>query len=300
MIAVYGTSAVFYFNAVSFLAVVLAWGLVHPVATRASQISERFLQRLAGGWQFAKAHRPVRNLLLVTVTVSCFLVQLPLLPLITKELLHAGSATYGLLTAGNGLAAMVGAFVAGRISPAHHRRAVVVAIILLAASVLGLGLSHDIAVSFLMETFYGFGLFSLLTITTTRIVMASDDAYLGRVLALQGMSAAGIVPISGALAGVIATVVGPAATLVGAGLALLAVFVWVVLTGMLSVLDEPEGSGPFAQAATLPGGSVPQGTDAPSVRHTLVVQAVAESDGAVAEFGAGDEVEVIGRGDVLE
>ena len=179
-----------------------------------------------------------------------------------------------------------------------------VAIILLAASVLGLGLSHDIAVSFLMETFYGFGLFSLLTITTTRIVMASDDAYLGRVLALQGMSAAGDrthqrCPRRSDRHGRL----GPAATLVGAGLALLAVLVWVVAhRDAVRIGRNPEGPGPASRSGRHPPrrGACRRGPTAPSVRHTLVVQAVAESDGAVAEFGAGDEVEVIGRGDVLE
>jgi MFS family permease len=238
LIAAYGTETAFLFNAVSFVAVVAAWLLVRPTVPRSVPRHEPFRHRLAGGLQYARRNPMVRNLLLLNVAVSIFIVQQPLLPVITEQLLESDSRTYGLLNSATGLGSMIGAFVAGRAATRTHRRAVTLSVALMAVTIALVGVSRSVPLSVAAEVVYGVGLFVVLTISMSRVVLATEDEYLGRVMALQSMASGGIVPINAIVAGFIASALGLSVTIVGAAAGLacfLAVFAGM---GALRALDE--------------------------------------------------------------
>ncbi|MGE3622146.1 MAG: hypothetical protein AB7L84_16955, partial [Acidimicrobiia bacterium] len=77
-----------------------------------------------------------------------------------------------------------------------------------------------------LQAVFGIGFFTVSTVTQSMIMMATEDAYLGRVMALYSMALAGMLPFTGILAGFLASHVGTVRTIGGAGIGLFAYAFW--------------------------------------------------------------------------
>lgn len=260
IIRVFGTAASFHFNAASFFAVVAAWLIVRPVLPKIVVMAEPFLQRLGGGLRFARGSPTVRNLLVINATSTIFILQQPLLPLITDRVLHSGSGTYGLLTSATGLGAIGGALVAGQLNTDPRRRLLMaVGLTCTTASVFGVALSHWVPLSVFLQILFGFGFFMTVTISMTVLMVVTPDDYRGRVIALQQLSSAGMIPVMSFLAGGLADLLGIAPALIAAGCAQVATVLWFMLGGGLASVgvDGVAGREVDIEPAALPDDLAP-------------------------------------------
>jgi MFS family permease len=227
IISVFGTAAAFYWNAVSFLAVVWAWLLVQLVVVPMARAAEGFFSRLAGGLRYARQVRTVRYLLFLNIAMAILILHSPLIPILVKDVLHADVSVYALLQMGTGVGAVTGAVLAGQwTTDERRRRAIAIGMLINATAVTGIAFSRWVPVSVALQVAFGVGFFTVSTITQSMIMMATDDAYLGRVMALYTMALAGMLPFTALFAGFLASHFGTVTTIGGAGLALFGYAFW--------------------------------------------------------------------------
>jgi MFS family permease len=227
VITAYGTSAAFVLNSGSLLVAAVPWWLARVVVPPRVPSGESFLTQLAGGLRFARDEPAVGHLLILNTVIGLLIVNGPLLPIVTSDLLDAGPSVYGLLQSVTGIGAVVGAVFAGRAATGSGRtRALSIALLATAVSVVGVGASSWVALSVVVQIVFGFGMFTFTTCTMTIITLATPDKYLGRVMSLNGMTIGGMVPINALIAGSIANVIGTRQTLLLAGLAMGAYVTW--------------------------------------------------------------------------
>jgi DHA3 family tetracycline resistance protein-like MFS transporter len=141
-----------------------------------------------------------------------------LIPYVVKHQLGGGPETLGLVFAMGGLGAIFGALVMGqRGIPRHHVTFMYIAWTLATLAVAGYGLARmswqAMTAGFVFNCFETVGTIVWAT-TKHRLV---PGALLGRVSSFDWMISIGLVPISFAITGPVAAVLGARTTLVGAG-----------------------------------------------------------------------------------
>jgi MFS family permease len=227
IISTLGTAMAFYWNAISFLAVVWAWMLVKLVAVPMARAAESFFSRLSGGLRYARRVPTVRHLLILNIVMAILIMQAPLLPVLVKDVLHADVSTYAMLQMGTGVGAVIGALVAGQWTTDDRRRRIIsIGMLVNAAAVIGIAFSRWVPASVALQAVFGVGFFTTSTITQSMIMVSTEDAYRGRVMALHSMALAGMLPFNAVLAGFLASHFGTVTTIGGAGLLLVAYALW--------------------------------------------------------------------------
>jgi MFS family permease len=171
-----------------------------------------------------------------------------LLPVYTRDVLHAGPHVYGLLLASFGAGSLLAA---GRMTTAHHRwalrRNLLVGLTLGSAGMLGFAWIHWLPGMFMAGALSGFGLILYISSTNTLIQMTTEDHYRGRVMSLYTFMFVGMAPFGSLLAGQLAQRWGaPVATTVCA--AILAVGA-VYMSRRLRTIAEREREAQLAEQA---------------------------------------------------
>jgi predicted MFS family arabinose efflux permease len=110
LIAIVGEGVCFAVNALSFTAVLVSLFLMR-LPQRAGREHKAPLHEIVEGYRFSLGHPQVRVSLLLVAVSSCFgAAYLTLLPAFVRDILHGGAADYGILMAGVGGGAFVGAY----------------------------------------------------------------------------------------------------------------------------------------------------------------------------------------------
>ena len=236
VISAWGLQWAFYLNAVSFLAVVVAWAFVRA-DTRRHATHERLRTQLALGMRFARRDHQIGFLLLVTFVTTFVVYHAALLPVIVTDLLHDGSSGYALLTTATGVGAIAGALVAGEFVTDQRRRfAIAASIGAIAAMYLVISTSRVLVVTALALVGYGFAFFSLSTVVQGLLIAVSPDAFRGRVMGLYTMLTAGGVPIAALIGGTIGSVFGPGEAVAVAAAVMLVFLGWILAGRRLRVV----------------------------------------------------------------
>jgi MFS family permease len=211
-----GESVCFWLNALSFLAVIggLAAMRIAPFVPSA-ETARSVRDNLADGVRYAWRHEGIRNLLVLLAICAGLGFQFNvLLPVYTRDVMHAGPKTYGLLLAGFGVGSLVAA---GRMTMRLDRWALR-RHLLSGLFTGGLGMVGFAWVRWLpgmvaMGALAGFGLILYVSSTNTLIQMTTEDHYRGRVMSLYTLMFVGTAPFGALLAGAVGQRFGaPAAT----------------------------------------------------------------------------------------
>ncbi len=148
LIAVVGEWPCFLFNAISYLAVLVAL-LAMRIAPRSGEApSVHFLHGVREGIDYAFRSMPIRTILALIATIGLAAAPLGvLMPVIAKDILGGKAATYGLLMGASGLGALAGAlFLAMRKSVLGLGRVMVLMIAIMGAATVGVACSRVPAV----------------------------------------------------------------------------------------------------------------------------------------------------------
>lgn len=223
LVAVFSPGICFAVNGVSFLAVIVALLAMRlmPAAGRARR--QRALHDLAEGLRYAFSSPPIRSLLLLLSLVS--LAGLPynsLLPVFVKHVLGSGARSFGLLMAGVGVGALIGAlYLASRSSARGLGRVIAAAPALLGAALVAFALSRRLWLSLALAPLLGLGQMLLMAAGNTVLQTIVDDDKRGRVMSLYALAFMGMMPLGNLVAGAVASRVGaPLTVAVGGGVCL--------------------------------------------------------------------------------
>ena len=225
LIAVTNSGVAFAINAVSFLAVLTALALMRENEFFAAGRPEKPPTLVLGireGLAYVRRSRRVLTVLLVTLVVSTVGVNFHVLvPVLAEKTLHAGSVTFGFLSAIFGAGALVGALLAASRGRASTKG-------LLAGtggfgiSLLALAPQHTFAPAAALLFVTGV-CFTLWTANSQAILqLTAPDHLRGRILSFYLLAFAGTAPLGGLLAGWLSQVGGTELAFAVAGFASLA------------------------------------------------------------------------------
>ena len=223
VIAVVGLPLCFLLNAVSYGAVIVALSLMRNLPSLLAKPEHLpMLGRISEGARYVRRDPLVFSLLVVTATFSLFAMnRLTLIPLFAEQVLHQGAMGFGFLMGAQGLGALTGALTMAFVARAQSdgRRQFWIGLAW-AAFLVAFSFSDSFLLSLLLLYLSGMVQMWFMTAANSRIQKTTPDLLRGRVMAFYAQSVMGTGPIGATLAGVLASLLGPAAAMaIGAGIA---------------------------------------------------------------------------------
>ena len=223
LIGFIGIAPLFLLNAVSYLLPITGYlrmdvkQLIPVVRTRVDRTVGAVFGSLAEGLRYVRATPMVLLCIVMIGIVSAVALNFPVLgPLVARDILGGGAETYGFLMAAAGVGSLISA-----LSLAFGGRAtlgrVFIGATLLGLAVAGVGLSSVLPVSVLLMGLVGWATVAMGATTNTIIQLTVPDDLRGRVMSVYTTVFAGTIPIGSIMAGLLASALGVAATLLLAG-----------------------------------------------------------------------------------
>ena len=216
LVAALGAAPVFWINAGSYVAVLIALSVVRsrPVPERASGATGL---GLADGIRYAWRHPQIRPMLLSIGVLSLFGGPVSaLLPVYAREVFERGAGAYGALFAAMGTGSVVGALILGRRGRVS-RRAIGAALAAAGLSLAAFAVVPVFAAGLLSIGAFGLAYLFGVSATNSAIQMVVEEQYRGRVLSLFMVAFGGLFPLGSLAAGGVAEAIGPGpTTLIGA------------------------------------------------------------------------------------
>jgi MFS family permease len=213
LLTVAGAQALFWFNAASFLVLLLALYRWHNTPAPPARL--HFRAPALAGLRAVATDQAFRRLLLRTASFTGFSsVVFALLPQLSRYHWHQSSGQYTWLWVCLGLGAMLGSYVYGRcaraLTPSRH---ILLSCLLVAASLLGLSWSADFSYLNAVMLAAGVGWINATSALNVLAQQYAPPAYRGRFLALNAVVFQGSIALASLLWGFLATTFSPLLTL---------------------------------------------------------------------------------------
>ncbi len=224
LVPLVGEGWCFLFNSASYLTVIAGLLLMRLERAASKANAGTAWQRIRDGLSFAAGHATIRTLLLLVGLSNLLgLSYHVLMPVFADRILGGGPMSLGLLMGATGLGAFAGAMLlAARRDALGLGRWVIRAGLSFGASLMLFSVSRSLLLSALLLVPVGFSMVVLMAAANTLIQQTAPDGYRGRVMALYSMMVVGMAPFGALIAGGLAQVLGPQATVFAGGLACLA------------------------------------------------------------------------------
>ena len=232
-----GIAPCFFFNGLSFLAVIAGLLMMNPPRMTPSVRTGSALRHALGGLAYVRHNRRVFTLLSLFSVVGIFGWSYSvLMPAYARDVLNLGATGYGTLMSASGLGALAGALVTAAIGQAMPRRPAVLGGVWLFAGMLFLfSITRVYALDLLFLALAGFGMMIFFSTSNTLIQTSVPDEMRGRVMGVWALIFGGMVPVGSLEAGTLAHWVGTPAT-IGAGAVVCAL---AALVTWLSIRNRP-------------------------------------------------------------
>lgn len=251
-LALFGATACFALNAVSFMALVLVL-LRIPAGRAAARERPGMREALA----YAARDDGTRRLLLGMAAFTALASPIQELAPVVAERLDAGPEGLGLLLGAMGGGALLGAWLLERLHggglPRH--RALPIATVTFSAGMAVVALTPWLWLGLIGMAFSGAFWIWMFAATNTAIQLRSPAPLLGRMLGLYQLSVIGPIAVGSALAGAVAEQAGIEATLAGCAVALALWGVWSLRNPVASIDRQPRANSAIASSA--PSGTTP-------------------------------------------
>lgn len=220
MIALVGVEGTFLFNAFSFLAVLLGYGVMRPAqfhARRSARRDESIASQIAGGLRFAAKTPAVVQTLMLVAVVGTFGYNFNVtIPLIAEFVLKVGPEKFGLLTSCLGIGSFVSAFAIAGLGRQSSRTLFAGAGSFSVLFVLA-GLSQHYWLTASLLVLLGISGVALMTTANTSLQLGVPEEYRGRIISIFVLLQAGSTPFGGLLTGMLSDALGVRAAMVVLG-----------------------------------------------------------------------------------
>ncbi|HEY0281908.1 MAG TPA: MFS transporter, partial [Rhizomicrobium sp.] len=244
VIAVVGEGVCFALNTVSFAAVL--WSLIlMRLPVRPTRVHATALHEIAEGYRFSLSTPQIRTSLMLVAVSSCFgAAYLSLMPAFAHDHLHGGAGSYGLLMAGVGIGALLGAYGLSLIRERWLTLTPVAAALCFGLGLIAFSHSHMLWLSVLLLLPTGASLMLLGGTTNTLIQILAGERYRGRVISHYTQSFIGMMPWGSLLLGWAAAQFGVVEAVTFGGLVVMAsgVLAWFQRRGQEWRLDKLSSS----------------------------------------------------------
>jgi len=215
IISVVGISASYYAQAAFFVLATGATYALHPI-THAEPVRMPYLQGIREGYRYSRDHPTIARLVILNAIPSLLIYPyVALIPIFAKDIVHVGSAGYGVLLTGVGIGSIPGGLIVAGMSESRYKGLVMaLSTCLYMAMVVCFALSTMFLLSFAILIVAGVGWSMMATLNQTLLQIHVADEYRGRVISLYTM-AAGVTPAGNLGLGALADGVGVQAAVAG-------------------------------------------------------------------------------------
>ncbi len=118
---IFGVGSVYFLNAVSFLAVLIALILIKTPTQQNLGVAHITLDAVAEGIRFVRGSKIILSTMLLDFIATFFSSATSLLPIFAKDILRVGPSGYGLLTAAQSIGAVIAGVAMARLSYVHRK-----------------------------------------------------------------------------------------------------------------------------------------------------------------------------------
>ncbi|HAR95152.1 MAG TPA: MFS transporter, partial [Deltaproteobacteria bacterium] len=214
-----GEGICFLFNAVSFLAVIIALLLMRIPRRNGVSPALDIWPGLKEGVRYALGFAPIRYVLLLVALISLAgMPYLVLMPVFAKDLLGGGPQTLGFLMGASGLGALLGAlYLASRESIVGTNKRIIASSILFGICLIAFAFSRSFPLSLVLMFATGLGMITTLATANTALQTLAEEDKRGRVVGFYVLALAGTMPLGSLLAGIVAHRIGAPITLMLGG-----------------------------------------------------------------------------------
>ncbi|MDD4335356.1 MAG: MFS transporter [Desulfotomaculaceae bacterium] len=241
LISILSEGVCFLINGISYIAVILALLAMRIDIVKKEGQGAHVFQQLKEGISYAINSGAIRVILILSATIS--FVGMPytvLMPVIARDVLSGGAATFGFLITASGVGAVVGAlYLALRKSVEGLGRLLPIALGIFGIGLFALSQSRVFWLSLPLMLLTGFGMMVLMASNNTILQTIVDDDKRGRIMSLYTTSFLGMAPFGSLLAGALASRIGAPATIMYGGIVCLLAAIF--FAGKVSIVKSEIG-----------------------------------------------------------
>ncbi len=218
LIGRFGVAPAFALNGLSFIAVIIALLTLRTEGPATPSAGATMAEKIRGGLEYATATPMIAFVLSLLLAVSFFVLNFNvLIPLVTKQVLHAGAEEFGWLMAALGAGAIVGALALAvfvRVRP--PLALILTAAFVLSAGTATIGILGRFGLTVVVLVVVGFSQITFQAGCNTMLQITAPDALRGRIMSLYTFVFVGVTPIGSLMVGSLAEHLGtPAACAIG-------------------------------------------------------------------------------------
>jgi MFS family permease len=232
VIAGFGEGGCFLLDGVSYFAVIASLLLMHIKPINIHRNKASMLEQMREGWDYVRAFRPIRTILLLFSLISLmgYSWSVLLLPIFAAQVLHGGVATLSWLMGAAGVGALASALsLAIRKSVVGLTSMLQIASAILGGALILFGLSRTLWLSIVLMVFVGFGMLQAASVSNTIIQSLVPDDKRARAMSYYTMAFFGAAPFGSLLAGTLADRIGAPHTVIITGAFCIAGSLWFTL-----------------------------------------------------------------------
>ncbi len=204
--AMWGATACFGINGLSFVAVIIALSIIRMPPVHADATSTSMMAQLKEGFAFVASKRSL--LLLTFLSFAGTFLGMPLftmMPVVAKSIFNLGPQGLSLLQADYGVGSVIGAlFVAGSSYAAKKGRLALALQLVFAATLVAFGVSRHLAASLVIAFIAGSAIVGVISLYSSLVQLSTTDAMRGRVMSIFMLAFRGGMPLGNLLAGFMA------------------------------------------------------------------------------------------------
>lgn len=224
IIAQGGESLCFLINSASYFVVIISLMMMKNLPETIKNKNTGLLKEMKEGFLYAFRYQPLKNVLFI-YGILCF-AGWPctvLMPVIARNILHGGPATFSMLMTASGAGAFIGALFLGlRKKKTGFDHIIAYASVFFGAGMITLSFSNSLVLSVLTISLTGACMMILMSATISFIQTIIEESKRGRIMSCYTMIFTGAAPAGSYLAGELSVRVGTPQTLLLGGIACIA------------------------------------------------------------------------------
>jgi MFS family permease len=215
----FGAGLLFYINAISYLAVVVALLKMRPVPVVGSSGDVTMLESIREGLAYIRQDVVVKWVVILAATTALFArPYIQLLPAVAHEVLRVGAVELSWMLAASGVGALGGALATSALGGLRRRGAVLIgSAVAFGVFLIVFTLQRSLVVSLPILTLIGFSTMVFLGMANGLLQTRSPDHLRGRVMSVYTMVFMGLMPLGSMVMGSIGSVVGIGGALLAGG-----------------------------------------------------------------------------------
>ncbi|MFN9490878.1 MAG: MFS transporter [Betaproteobacteria bacterium] len=224
LIGVLSEAHCFLVNAFTYVAVLISFLMIRVTALPREPSKQRLVAGLREGFAYSWNLLPIRALLLTLMVVALLATPYStLMPVMVREVFQGDSTLMGWLMSASGGGAICGTLYLASRKNARGLIRLIIMTVLAAGTALALfANAPSVWIALPLLSVVGFGILATSVSVNTILQTIVDDDKRGRVMSLYTAAFLGVMPFGGLVAGALADLIGPRATLTIGGLSCVA------------------------------------------------------------------------------